>query len=236
MSFYFLQWQQSFWFWDTWMAALTKALHPLRDHVTVPVFSGDKSKSEERCEMTHTPNFSSLSCCRTCCPVIPSRLWSRKWKHADDPRRSSKRQFSNRVPLYYSEIKRSNKNCRTPLLHLCTAFSAMTHFFSVFLCRSLRGCMRSKPVFTCKHNSHRSHFIIKSTGKISAPPPPDGIGDGDKRLWQQSESKDQSSHGLSTTRELLYRPKHGKWEDGSRCVKLHFRDVIPPPPAISMTF
>lgn len=43
--------------------------------------------------------------------------------------------------------------------------------------------------------------------------PPDGEADGDKRLWQQSESNDKSDHRLISTRELFYRPKHGRRDE-----------------------
>lgn len=45
------------------MAPLTNVVHPLGDDVSVLVFSGDKIKPGEGCEMTHTLNFSSLTSC-----------------------------------------------------------------------------------------------------------------------------------------------------------------------------
>lgn len=137
------------------------------------LFSGDKSKTEERCEMTHTPSFSSLSCCGIRCPIIPNRLWSRKWKHTDDPRRSSKRQFANGVPLYYSEINRSKKNCRTPflirVLHLCTVFSAMTDFFlRVFA--PLFERMHALQACVCVQQSSQT-FYNQINRKDECPPP-----------------------------------------------------------------
>lgn len=42
---------------------LTNVLHPLGHDVDVLVFSGDRSKTGERCKMTHTLNFSSLTSC-----------------------------------------------------------------------------------------------------------------------------------------------------------------------------
>lgn len=166
------------------MAPLTNVPHPLGDDDVIDlVFSGDKSKTGEGCEMTHMLKFSSLT------------SWVEhgvlKFRTGFDPGNSSTRIRDVYQRGKDKQIKEELENTLfdqgfAPLHSSPPFLSPFSQSRLISLAcfgavpYSTGECTHSTPVFTCVVMSkHHSHFIIESTGKMNAP---DGAADGDKRL------------------------------------------------------
>lgn len=153
------------------MAPLTNVLHPLGDDVIVLIFSGDKSKTGEGCEMTHTLNFSSLTSCAVSLNSEQALILEIQAHESRDVYQSGKdkqikEELENTLfdqgfaPLHSSPPFLSPFS-QSRLISL-ECFGAVLH--------STGECTCSMPVFTCVVMSkHHSHFLIESTGKMNAP-------------------------------------------------------------------